>query len=166
MPEQETNIEQEIKNDSEEFAEKLKNAQKAEDKGSHGENELEELIKRNQEMVHRSEAVMEQAKEQIAKTPSPVKTVQKDDDGDSKGSDADKRREHVKFHAKDVSSLQNPEDQIAKIVDLASKKDPYFAIKVAKHIDNNYILDRVHDQLVETKVREALIGKGLLEEIK
>lgn len=129
---------------------------------------LEEIIKQNQEMVKKSELSIEKAQERLAETPTPVSVVKDDDDDDKKNKrDAEeKQKEHVKFHAKDVTSLDNPEDQILKIVELASTKDPYFAIKVAKHIDNNYILDKVHDRLTEDQVREALVKKGLLENVR
>lgn len=153
----------EIKNNADDFAEKLKNAESAEHKEEHGKDELEKMIKRNQKMVHESEiTAVERAQEQILQS-APVTTTVKEED--SKES-AEKQKEHVKFHARDIASFENPEDQIAKIVELASSKDPYFAIKVARHIDNNYILDRVHDGLTESQVREALIKKGLLEEIR
>lgn len=157
----------EIKNSVEDFAEKLKNAESAEHKEGHGKEELEKMIKRNQEMVHESEVMaVERAQEQIAQSVPKATTAKKDDDEESEEEKEEKQKKHVKFHAKDIASFENPEDQITKIVDLASKKDPYFAIKVAKHIDNNYILDRVHDGLTEPQVRDALIKKGLLEEIK
>lgn len=150
-------------NNPDSFAEKLKNADKKEGSSKAQRSQMEEVIKRNKEQVQRSENALEKAQEKLATAPSPVKTQVKDD---KKEEDEEKQKEHVKFQAKDIASIENPDDQITKIVDLASKKDPYFAIKVAKHIDNNYILDRVHDELTEDQVRDALIKKGLLEEIQ
>ncbi len=165
MPEQELDINQEVEDSAQSFVEKLKNAENAEnakkEQGS-GKNKLENLIERNREMVHKSEVAIEQAQEKIGNTPSPAKTTQQSDNQKTK----EDEEKHVKFHAKDVTSLQNPDDQIAKIVEIASKKNPYFAIKVAQHINNNYILDKVHDNLTVDQAREALIKKGLLEDIK
>jgi ribosomal protein S8E len=157
----------EIKNNVDDFAEKLKNAESVERKEKHGKDELEKMIKRNQEMVHESEAMaVERAQELVSQSIPNITTVKEDDKKEPEKATVEKQKEHVKFHAKDIASFENPEDQITKIVELASKKDPYFAIKVARHIDNNYILDRVHDGLIESQVREALIEKGLLEEIR
>lgn len=149
---------------SDSFAEKLKVADTSVGEKT-DKSKLEAIIKQNQERVQKSEAAIEQAQEKLSETPNPVKVVKKDDKKKEEKEAEEKQKEHVKFHAKDVASLQDPEDQILKIVELASKKDPYFAIKVAKHIDNNYILDKVHDRLTEDQVRDALIKKGLLEEI-
>lgn len=84
------------------------------------------------------------------------------DDG---AKDDDDQHEEVVKHASEVVEISNPEQQIEKIVQLAISKDPYHAIKVAQHLDNNYILDKVHDELVEDKVRKELIKKGLLKEV-
>ncbi len=83
-----------------------------------------------------------------------------DDDDDS--SDDDYRE--IKNHAKDIAETKDIEQQIDKLVKLAIQKDPYTAIKVARHLDENYVLDQVHDKLVEDETRKALIEKGLLKE--
>lgn len=84
---------------------------------------------------------------------------------DNAKNDQNDRSQDVEKHAKEVVEISDPEQQIEKIVQLAISKDPYHAIKVAQHLDNNYILDKVHDELVEEKVIKELIKKGLLKEI-
>jgi len=71
----------------------------------------------------------------------------------------------VRQHAKGISEIEDVQEQIAKLVDLAQHKDPFLAIKVASHLDNNYVLDSVHDQLLEEKIKKILIEKGLLKEV-
>ena len=183
MPEQEKTINKEGMSETQDFAEKLKNSDSAATEKVHDKSELEKIIKRNQERVHKSEATHNSVHEEIEPVPSqsetaidkvheiiettpPLKKVEtKKDEEQKEKKQEEQQKEHVKFHAKDIALSGSPDDQISKIVDLASKKDPYFAIKVAKHIDNNYILDRVHDQLTEDQVRKALIEKGLLENL-
>lgn len=71
----------------------------------------------------------------------------------------------VRQHAKSIAGVQDVQQQIDKLVDLAQHRDPFLAIKVANHLDNNYVLDLVHDELLEEKVRKILIEKGLLKEV-
>ena len=68
-------------------------------------------------------------------------------------------------HAKNIANIEDAEEQIGKLVDLAKHENPFLAIKVAKHLDNNYVLDSVHDELLEEKTRKILIEKGLLKEL-
>lgn len=74
-------------------------------------------------------------------------------------------KSEVKQHAKTIAGAQDAQQQIDRLVDLAQHKDPFLAIKVANHLDNNYVLDLVHDELLEEKVRKILIEKGLLKEV-
>lgn len=72
-------------------------------------------------------------------------------------------KDSIKKQAKDISAINNAEDQVKKLVELAIKKDPFTSIKVARHIDENYVLDKLHDELVEEKTRRILLEKGLLK---
>lgn len=85
----------------------------------------------------------------------------KDDSSDG----GDQEDSTIQIHAEDISKIKDVEQQIDKLVKLAIQKDPFTAMKVAKSLDENYILDRTHDELVEEKTREALINKGLLKNI-
>ncbi len=86
---------------------------------------------------------------------------EKDEDGD--GDDSKEKKQQIAFHAEDISKLENADHQVEKLVELAEQKDPYVAVKVAKKMDDNYVIDRMHDELVEDKVRKVLIEKGLLK---
>jgi hypothetical protein len=81
------------------------------------------------------------------------------DDDDEEGD-----KKNIKIHAKDISEIKDIEQRVDKLVQLAIQKDPYTAVKVARHLDENYILDQVHDRLVEDETKKALISKGLLKE--
>ncbi len=112
------------------------------------------------------EKSMEQAEKQEIvekKLDESQSKVVSDDDKDEK-TDEDDRGGFIK-HAQEISQVSNTEEQIDRLVKLAIQKDPQTAIKVAKELDNNYILDKVHDELIEDKVRDVLIKKGLLEEV-
>lgn len=67
--------------------------------------------------------------------------------------------------AKDVSKKQDAEGQIQHLVDLAMAKGVIYAVKVAKHLEDNYVLDMFHDRLLAEELHDALVKKGLITEI-
>lgn len=81
----------------------------------------------------------------------------------SGGKDADE--EEIKGDAKEVSEKQDAESQIQHLVDVAQTKGVIHAVKVAQHLEDNYILDMFHDKLLSEEFHNALLSKGLIEEI-
>jgi hypothetical protein len=137
--------------------------------------EIEEIAEKNKELVENldrkitkeeniNKLVSREKKEEILQNlekelkEEGISTDDDDDDGDEDSS-------NIQKHAQGVLKINDPQRQIERLVQLAVNRNPGFAIKVAKHLDDNYILDQVHDRLVEDKVRDELIKKGLLEEI-
>ncbi len=53
-------------------------------------------------------------------------------------------------------------EQVEHLVQVAIHKDPVLAIGIAKHLNDNYILDELHSDLTEDKIRDILDQKGLL----
>lgn len=104
------------------------------------------------------EGIKEPAMEKILK-----ERIQKSTGSDDNGQEEEEKKE-IAVQAEDISKIQDAEVQIEKLVELATAKDPITAIKVAKHLDENYVLDKFHDKLMEDEVRKVLIEKGLLEE--
>ena len=121
--------------------------------GSEQKQELHEVIEKNKEEIKRQEKFSE-----VAKTAT-QKPAAKDE-----GYDDEEKKQQARQHAKEIAGIDDAEIQVDKVIELATSKDPYFAIKVAQHLDDNYLLDQVHDELVEDKVRNVLIEKGLLKE--
>jgi hypothetical protein len=114
--------------------------------------ELHKIMEKNKEEIKKSEKTIEIAREQIEKkAPS-----------SSSASSADKQ--DVKKHVDEVMAIEDASLQVQRVVELASSKDPFFAIKVAQQLDDNFVLDQVHDELIEDQVRNILIDKGLLKE--
>lgn len=68
----------------------------------------------------------------------------------------------IKNDAQAVSQKINIESQIQHLVDLASTKGVVHAVKVAKHMDDNYILDTLHDRMISEELRKVLEEKNLL----
>lgn len=88
----------------------------------------------------------------------PAQNAQDDQDEEAK--------KNVKKHAQQIYGLSDPEKQIEQIVQLAITHDPYYAVKVAKHMDDNYVMNEIHDRLVEAQVREELLKRGLLRTLE
>lgn len=67
-------------------------------------------------------------------------------------------------HELDVQSIGatvDEESKIQKLIDLATAKGVFYAVKVARTIGDYYALDRMHDELVD-KLYEGLLTKGLI----
>lgn len=65
--------------------------------------------------------------------------------------------------AEAVSKQTDAESQVAELLQMASLKGVPYAVKVARKLGDYYILDKMHDELVE-KFYEALKAKGMIEE--
>ncbi|EKE25484.1 MAG: hypothetical protein ACD_5C00142G0005 [uncultured bacterium] len=57
------------------------------------------------------------------------------------------------------------ETQVQHLVDLASQKGVVHAVKVAQHMQDNYILDTFHDRMLGQELHDALVKKGMIKEI-
>lgn len=73
--------------------------------------------------------------------------------------------EHIAV-AGDAAKLNrvDPETHVQHLVDIALQKGVVHAVKVARHMDDNYILDMFHDRLISEQLHEALVQKGILKE--
>lgn len=124
-------------------------------KNPESQGKLHDIVRKNQEEVKKQEKI-----ENVRQTIGQQGSVLDDDDNDDK-----QTKQEVQDQAKGVSEIDDAEEQIDRIVKIAQEKDPFFAIKVAKQLDDNFVLDKVHDELIEEKVRVILIDKGLLKEV-
>lgn len=70
----------------------------------------------------------------------------------------------IKTDAQKMSEKIDPESRIINLVDLAMNKGVIHAVKVAQHLDDNYVLDMFHDKLMSDELHDALIKKGLIKE--
>ena len=56
------------------------------------------------------------------------------------------------------------ESSINHLVELATLKGVTHAVKVARQLDNNYVLDMMHDKLLSEELNKALLEKNLISE--
>ena len=71
----------------------------------------------------------------------------------------------VSLDAKIASDEADYESKIIKLVEIAETKGVVHAVKVAKHLEDNYLLDELHDRLLATDLHDALVKKGIITEI-
>ena len=66
--------------------------------------------------------------------------------------------------AQAASQEIDADGKINKLVGLAEAKGVVHAVSVAKHMEDNYILDEFHDRLAD-ELHDALVKRGLIKEI-
>ncbi|MDD5397141.1 MAG: hypothetical protein PHW24_03730 [Candidatus Moranbacteria bacterium] len=57
------------------------------------------------------------------------------------------------------------ESQVQHLVDIAGQKGVVHAVRVAQHMQDNYILDTFHDRMLGDELHDALVKKGMIREI-
>ena len=122
----------------------------------------------------KEEPTVEQNLEESVSPENPEQNAEKVDvDGEEKAKEAQSQilsatqpvGDDVSTQVKDVADLDNMEDQIQKLTEIASQEGPQKALKIAKTLNSNYAIDEMHDRLIdEEELRKALILKGFIED--
>ena len=71
----------------------------------------------------------------------------------------------VAADAQTGSQKMDAESQVQHLIDLAQQKGVVHAVKVAQHMQDNYILDTMHDRLLGQELHDALVAKGMIKEL-
>lgn len=90
---------------------------------------------------------------------STLSKVQLANDGNDATDDA------ITIDANNTLKKIDAESQIKHLIDVAQQKGVVYAVKVAKHMQDNYVLDLFHDKLLSDELHSALINKGIIKEI-
>lgn len=77
----------------------------------------------------------------------------------------DVNQEEVAIDSKLGAQKTDAESQIQHLVDIAQKKGVVHAVKVARHMESNYILDTLHDRMLADELHDALVKKGMITEL-
>ena len=82
----------------------------------------------------------------------------------SSNDDTDDQSVDIRDIEKNIDEMKKLDvgEQVEHLVQVAIHKDPVLAIGIAKHLNDNYILDELHSDLTEDKIRDILDQKGLL----
>jgi hypothetical protein len=73
--------------------------------------------------------------------------------------------EEISRDAEIAMREKDAESKINNLVNIAETKGVAHAVKVARHMQDNYILDEFHDKLLTDELHEFLVKKGLIKEI-
>lgn len=79
--------------------------------------------------------------------------------------DEDVAQEEVKLDAEKFFDRTDAESQVQYLIDIALNKNVVHAVKVARHLEDNYVLDMFHDKMLADELHDALVQKGLIQEI-
>ena len=105
------------------------------------------------EKIERKEGVAEKEaaySKILSKLPAQSQKVQTDD---------------VATDAISVNTGINAESKIDNLIKIAETKSIVHAVKVAQHMEDNYILDEFHDRMLGEELHNALVAKGMIKEI-
>jgi hypothetical protein len=78
---------------------------------------------------------------------------------------ADDSTDMVENDAKETVETATAEAKVDKLVKLAILKGVVHAVKVAKHMEDSYVLDEFHDKMMAEELHEALVKKGIIKEL-
>lgn len=73
-------------------------------------------------------------------------------------------KKEIAADAQKASVEQDAQSKIENLVKLAEVKGLPHAVKVAKHLEDNYVLDEFHDRLLSEELHKALVEKGMIKE--
>jgi len=71
--------------------------------------------------------------------------------------------EEIATDAEIANQEQGIEAKVTNLVNIAMQKGVAHAVKVARHLDDNFMLDSLHDKLMTDELHEALMQKGLIK---
>ena len=111
----------------------------------------------NKDAYKKEERKVEQAIEQSGEKLRTQTSTNSDDSDEDQSVD-------IRDVEKSIDEMKklDVDEQVEHLVQVAVYKDPILAIGIAKHLNDNYILDKLHSDLTEDKVRDILDQKGLL----
>lgn len=72
--------------------------------------------------------------------------------------------EEISQDAEIAMREKDAESKVNNLISLAEIKGVAHAVKVARHMQDNYILDEFHDKLLTDELHEFLVKKGLVKE--
>lgn len=70
--------------------------------------------------------------------------------------------EDASLDAKSIGATVDEESKIQKLLDLASVKGVAHAVRVARTLDDYYVLDQMHDALAD-RLYDGLLARGLIQ---
>jgi hypothetical protein len=112
----------------------------------------------NIEIASKSEGNFERKEGQMEKEETYTKILAQ------AGSPALSTDEDIAQDADFAMKEKDAQSKVNNLVSLAETKGLAHAVKVARHMEDNYILDEFHDKLLSSELHDFLVKKGLIKE--
>ncbi|MFZ5981953.1 MAG: hypothetical protein ACOYS2_00020 [Patescibacteria group bacterium] len=64
-----------------------------------------------------------------------------------------------------VKKEKEVENKIQALLGIVEARGVVYAVKVAKKLEDNYVLDELHDRMLSEKFHAALVAKGFIKDI-
>lgn len=124
-----------------------------------GDNSNKETLAKpeNINLPEKKESSIEKAQENEKKYQKIVAKVKSDD---KTGND-----DSIDDEAEVISKEKDVANKVQSLVAIAENKGVVHAVKVAKHLEDNYVLDELHDKLLSDELHQALMEKGLIQDV-
>lgn len=131
---------------------------------------LQEIEKLEKELAERRAAIegagvenkeAEITKENLGEQQSQITSTQQT--AAAIADDEEEKKEEIKNDAKEIKNLDTAR-QVKVLITLAFEKGLTHSIKVARNLNDAYLLDELHDKLVG-ELRNELVEKGKLKDI-
>ena len=73
--------------------------------------------------------------------------------------------EKIELDAQVADTKMDTESKVKHLIELAQNKSISYAVKVARHMEDNYVLDELHDKMLGEELYKALLKKGMINKI-
>lgn len=104
-------------------------------------------------------------------TPQEISAAEKDDAYGKILSKVQTQSDDVVDHAEVANDAEvgagkiDAESQVQHLIDIAGQKGVVHAVKVAQHMQDNFVLDTFHDRMLADELHDALLKRGMIKEI-
>lgn len=119
--------------------------------------------KEKEEVLSEGGLEVESRREAQEAMPVPAPTGQSQPPAGAATDDQNSKQTTAKEQAREIGELDR-DNQVKALCDLAFQKGVDLAIETAKALDNSYVLDKLHDTLID-QLKERLIKEDKLEQL-
>jgi len=123
------------------------------------ENSVNEAEPKNETILEKKPEMVDKVKEKEQSYQTIIAKTKTQSNNDNASDDA------VDDEAQVINREKDVETKIQSLVGLAENKGVVYAVKVARHLEDNYMLDELHDRLLGEELHDALLKKGLIQDI-
>ena len=79
--------------------------------------------------------------------------------------DDDVNQDELSQDAQALAQKTDAQSRVSYLIDIAGQKGVVYAVKVARQMEDNYVLDNFHDKLLGSELHDALVARGMIKEL-